>query len=49
MGGLFVTLEGIDRSGKSTQVAMLLEAMGDAAIGVREPGAQRLESGCASC
>ncbi|MEK6229889.1 MAG: dTMP kinase [Actinomycetota bacterium] len=38
MGGLFVTLEGIDRSGKSTQTAMLLEALGDAAIGVREPG-----------
>ncbi len=38
MGGLFVTLEGIDRSGKSTQAAMLLEALGDAAIGVREPG-----------
>ncbi|HZI91400.1 MAG TPA: dTMP kinase [Thermoleophilaceae bacterium] len=38
MGGLFVTLEGIDRSGKSTQTAMLLEALGDVAIGVREPG-----------
>ncbi len=38
MGGLFVTLEGIDRSGKSTQAAMLVEALGDAAIGVREPG-----------
>jgi len=31
-------LEGIDRSGKSTQAAMLLDALGDAAIGVREPG-----------
>jgi len=38
VGGLFVTLEGIDRSGKSTQTAMLLEALGDVAIGVREPG-----------
>ena len=38
MGGLFVTLEGIDRSGKSTQVAMLIEALGDGAIAVREPG-----------
>jgi dTMP kinase len=38
MGGLFVTLEGIDRSGKSTQAAMLVETLGDAAIGVREPG-----------
>jgi len=38
VGGLFVTLEGIDRSGKSTQAAMLIKALGDAAIGVREPG-----------
>lgn len=38
MGGLFVTLEGIDRSGKSTQAALLVDALGDAAIGVREPG-----------
>jgi len=38
MGGLFVTLEGIDRSGKSTQAALLLEALGEGAIGVREPG-----------
>lgn len=36
--GLFVTFEGIDRSGKSTQAAMLLEALGDEAVGVREPG-----------
>lgn len=38
MAGLFVTLEGIDRSGKTTQVRMLLEALGDNALGVREPG-----------
>ena len=38
MRGLFVTLEGIDRSGKTTQAALLLEALGDAAVGVREPG-----------
>ncbi len=38
MHGLFVTFEGIDRSGKSTQAAMLCEALGDAAVGVREPG-----------
>ena len=38
MSGLFVTLEGIDRSGKSTQAALLVDALGDAAIGVREPG-----------
>jgi len=38
VSGLFVTLEGIDRSGKSTQAALLVDALGDAAIGVREPG-----------
>ena len=36
--GLFVTFEGIDRSGKTTQARMLLEALGDEAVGVREPG-----------
>ena len=38
MGGLFVTLEGIDRSGKTTQAALLCEALGDVACAVREPG-----------
>jgi dTMP kinase len=38
MRGLFVTFEGIDRSGKTTQAKMLLEALGDEAVGVREPG-----------
>jgi dTMP kinase len=38
MRGLFVTLEGIDRSGKTTQTRMLLEALGSDALGVREPG-----------
>jgi len=33
-----VTFEGIDRSGKTTQAARLVEALGDEAIGVREPG-----------
>ena len=38
MRGLFVTFEGIDRSGKTTQASRLLEALGDDAVGVREPG-----------
>jgi dTMP kinase len=36
--GLFVTFEGIDRSGKTTQARRLLDTLGDAALGVREPG-----------
>jgi dTMP kinase len=36
--GLFVTIEGIDRSGKSTQARRLAEALGDEALIVREPG-----------
>ena len=38
MRGLFVTFEGIDRSGKTTQARLLTEALGEAALGVREPG-----------
>ena len=38
VSGLFVTLEGIDRSGKTTQAKLLIEALGDDALGVREPG-----------
>ena len=38
MGGLFVSFEGIDRSGKTTQAGMLCDALGAAALGVREPG-----------
>lgn len=38
MPGFFVTLEGIDRSGKSTQAALLADALGDDAVAVREPG-----------
>jgi dTMP kinase len=38
VGGLFVTFEGIDRSGKTTQARMLCDALGDRALAVREPG-----------
>lgn len=33
-----MSLEGIDRSGKTTQATLLLEALGAEAVGVREPG-----------
>jgi dTMP kinase len=36
--GLFVTFEGIDRSGKTTQARLLVDALGDEAVAVREPG-----------
>ena len=35
---MFVTLEGIDRSGKSTQAALLAQALGPETLLVREPG-----------
>ena len=35
---LFVSFEGIDRAGKSTQAALLVEAVGARALFVREPG-----------
>jgi dTMP kinase len=38
VAGLFVTIEGIDRSGKTTQGRLLADALGDAALLVREPG-----------
>jgi dTMP kinase len=42
MAGLFVTFEGIDRSGKTTQARMLVEALGADAVAVREPGGTEL-------
>jgi dTMP kinase len=38
VSGLFVTFEGIDRSGKTTQARMLCDALGERALAVREPG-----------
>ena len=35
---MFVTFEGIDRSGKTTQAKLLAAALGDEALLVREPG-----------
>lgn len=35
---MFVTLEGIDRSGKTTQAALLAEALGPKTLLLREPG-----------
>ena len=35
---MFITFEGIDRSGKSTHAALLARALGDDTIFVREPG-----------
>jgi len=46
--GLFVTLEGIEGSGKSTQAKMLvsfLKAQGYKVLSLREPGATRLGEG----
>ena len=37
-GGYFISFEGIDRSGKSTQASVLSEELGDRAMLVREPG-----------
>jgi dTMP kinase len=42
MPGLFVTFEGIDRSGKTTQARLLTEALGEGALAVREPGGTEL-------
>jgi dTMP kinase len=38
MAGLFVTFEGVDRAGKTTQARLLHDALGERAVAVREPG-----------
>ncbi len=35
---MFITLEGIDRSGKTTQAALLAKALGPETLALREPG-----------
>jgi len=44
MRGLFVTFEGIDRSGKTTQAKRLADWLGEDAVLVREPGGTPLGS-----
>jgi dTMP kinase len=38
MRGLFVTFEGVDRAGKTTQAQLLADALGERAVYVRDPG-----------